>query len=144
KLLDEDIYDLFFKLDLHDHYEDKYVRIGRPTFRARFFVKELFAKNDREANVINPYFTFKLSNLSFEIYKYPLDAFHYLRKVMRWSWLIQLFNRNNDTWIVGERTYKAQDTGYAFYRYMRTEHPEKNVYYVIDRNSPERKNVEKY
>src|SRR5699024_3306456 len=47
-------------------------------------------------------------------------------------------------WLVGERTYKAQDTGYAFFKYMRTEHPEKNVYYVIDKNSPERANVEKF
>lgn len=144
QLLEEDIYDLFFKLDLNDSFEEKYVRIGRPTLRARIFLKDLYVKNTEEAIVINPYFTFKLFNLSFEVYKYPLETYKYLRKIMRWSWFIQLMNYKNNTWLVGERTYKAQDTGYAFFKHMRMKYPEKNVYYVIEKDSPERENVEKY
>src|SRR5690625_7840484 len=41
----------------------------------------------------------------------------------------------------GERPYKAQDTGYHFFKYMRKMHPDKKVYYVIEEDSPELKNV---
>jgi len=142
-LPEEDIYDLFLKLNLHDNFEPKYLRVGRPTFRAKFFLSDLYAKNNSEAIVINPYYTFKMFNLSFEIYKFPVETYNYMRKVMRWSWLIRLLDRSN-TSLVGERTYKAQDTGYAFFKHMRTKYPEKNIYYVIDKDSPERKNVEQY
>ncbi|MGY0691302.1 CDP-glycerol glycerophosphotransferase family protein [Virgibacillus sp. FSP13] len=142
KLPEEDVYDLFFKLDLHDKFDAKYVRIGRPTFRARFLLKDIYAKDKAEAIVINPYFTFKMSNLSLESYKFPIETYNYLRKTMRWAWLLRLLNRNRDIWIVGERSYKAQDTGLAFFKYMRTNHPTKEVYYVIDHDSPEKANVE--
>ncbi|MFS0647400.1 CDP-glycerol glycerophosphotransferase family protein [Siminovitchia sp. 179-K 8D1 HS] len=144
KLLPEDIYDLFFRLQLNNSVEDRYIRIGRPTFRARYFLKDFHVKNETEALVVNPYFTFKYSNLSLEVYKYPIETFNYLRKLMLWSWVIRIMNLKNDTWIVGERIYKAQDTGLAFFRYMRTKHPEKKVFYVIDKDSPEKKNVDQY
>src|SRR5699024_5674571 len=140
--LDEDIYDLFLKLDLHDNFEEKYIRIGRPTFRARYFIKDLYAKNDKEATVINPYFTFKAANLSLEIYKYPIKTYQYLRRVMYWSWLIRLCNQRKDVWLVGEKTYNAQDTGYAFFNYMRSNYPEKKVFYVIEEDSPQKDKVE--
>src|SRR5699024_3109409 len=37
--------------------------------------------------------------------------------------------------------YKAQYTGYHFFKYMREKHPDKNVYYVISKDSPEYSNV---
>ncbi|OZU88371.1 hypothetical protein CIL03_12025 [Virgibacillus indicus] len=144
QMLDEDIYDLFFTLNLHDRTEIKYVRVGRPTLRAKLFLRDLYANNKKEANIINPYYTFKKFNLSFETYKYPVETYKYLRRVMRWAWLIRLLNKNKETWLVGERIYKAQDTGYAFFKHMRTKYPEKNVYYVIDKASPERENVKEY
>src|SRR5699024_10524194 len=61
-ILPEDIYDLFFKLKLHDKHEVKYVRVGRPAFRAKLLLKDLYAKSDREAIIINPYYTFKQEN----------------------------------------------------------------------------------
>lgn len=47
-------------------------------------------------------------------------------------------------WLVGERTDTAQDNGRAFYRYLRTEHPERRAYYVIRRDAPNRDNVLPY
>jgi CDP-glycerol glycerophosphotransferase len=64
--------------------------------------------------------------------------------MMRWSWVIRLFHLRKDIWIVGERIYKAQDTGYAFFRYMRTKHPERKVFYVIEKDSPEKRNVDPF
>ncbi|MCC2248688.1 MAG: CDP-glycerol glycerophosphotransferase family protein [Bacillota bacterium] len=144
KDITEDIYDLFLKVSMHDMHEEKYIRIGRPTFKAKLFLKDLYIKHKHKAIVVNPYYTFKKENLSFEVYNYSTDVFNYMRKLMRWSWLIRKVKYNKKTWIIGERTYKAQDTGYAFFKHIRENYPEKRVYYVIDKDSPERKNVEKY
>ncbi|GIO23405.1 CDP-glycerol glycerophosphotransferase family protein [Oceanobacillus sp. J11TS1] len=142
KPIEEDIYDVFFSLEMHDLDEVKNVRVGRPTFRTKLFLRDVDAPLKEESNIIHPYLTFKKQNLSFEVYKYRTDIYKYLKRVMRWSWLIRLLHKKEDNWIVGERTYKAQDTGKAFFEYMRGKHPDKNVYYVIEADSPERKNVE--
>ncbi|MGG4178485.1 CDP-glycerol glycerophosphotransferase family protein [Virgibacillus pantothenticus] len=143
--LKEDIYDLFLKLDIHDNFEPKYVRVGRPTFRAQIFLKDIYVHNKAQAAVVNPYYTFKRNNLSFEVYNFPIETYNYMKKIMRWAWLIRLlYSKKEKTWIVGERMYKAQDTGFAFFKYMRENHPNERVYYVIDSDSPERKNVEPY
>ncbi|WP_330949196.1 CDP-glycerol glycerophosphotransferase family protein [Virgibacillus sp. MG-45] len=143
-LLEEDVYDLYLLLNLHDKHEMKYVRLGRPTFRTKLFMKDIYGKDHNEAIVVNPYFTFKASNLSLEVYSFSLESFNYLQRMMRWSWLIQLFHKKEDIWIVGERSYKAQDTGLAFFKYVRTNYPNQKVYYVIDKSSPEKGNAEKY
>src|SRR5699024_6819876 len=144
KILSEDVYDLFLELDLHDHHEEKLIKIGRPTYTAKIFLKDYSVLSDREVMVVNPYYTFKKKNLSLEVYNYPLETFEYLEKMSKFSWYHRMKHRKDDVWLVGERTYKAQDTGYAFFKYMRKEHPEKNVYYVIEKDSPERANVEKF
>lgn len=142
ELLPEDIYDLFFDMKLHDQQEGQLIRVGKPTRRAKLFLKDMYSIIGKDATIINPYYTFKLENLSFEIYNYPIDSYRYLRKLLRYSWLIRLFNKQKNVWLVGERIYKAQDTGYSFFKYMRQEYPDKNVYYVIDKNSPEKENVD--
>lgn len=144
ELLEEDVYDLFFKIELHDSLQPKYIRVGRPALRAKLTLKDIFQEGTDKAIVMNPYYTFKKQNLSFEVYEYQIDTVRYLRKLLRWAWLIRLINRNTNTWIVGERVYKAQDTGLAFFKYMRENYPNEKVYYVIEKNSPEKKNVEKY
>jgi len=40
-----------------------------------------------------------------------------------------------DYWIICERGYDARDNAYFFYKYMKREHPEQKVYYVIDSKS---------
>ncbi|KQU58408.1 hypothetical protein ASG66_15355 [Bacillus sp. Leaf406] len=140
--LPEDIYDLFLKLELHDYYEPKIVRVGRPAFKGRFLIKNTSYSSDDNISIINPYYTFKASNLSFEVYEYRKDTFDFLKSKLRFAWFHRVANKSKDVWIVGERPYKAQDTGYYFFKYMRENHPEKNVYYVIEEHSPERKNVE--
>lgn len=47
-------------------------------------------------------------------------------------------------YIVCERGTDARDNGYHFFRYMRTHHPEKEVYYIINKNSADLKKVEPY
>lgn len=40
-------------------------------------------------------------------------------------------------WVIIERGSEAQDNGYRFYEYMKKNHPEKKVYYIIDKNAPD-------
>ncbi|HLS63660.1 MAG TPA: CDP-glycerol glycerophosphotransferase family protein [Ruania sp.] len=46
------------------------------------------------------------------------------------------FMRGKQIWLVGERADTAQDNGYHLFRHLRTAHPDRRVYYVIDTASP--------
>ena len=48
-----------------------------------------------------------------------------------------LKKENQKIWVIGEKSYKAQDNGYHFFKYMRTYHPDKPVYYIIEKDSKE-------
>lgn len=59
---------------------------------------------------------------------------------MRLARLIRLVSapmmRRQQIWLVGERADTAQDNGFHLFRYLRTAHPRRRVYYVIDTTSP--------
>ncbi|GAE35812.1 CDP-glycerol glycerophosphotransferase [Halalkalibacter akibai JCM 9157] len=143
-ILEEDTYDVYLKLTLHDHEKEKIVRVGKPTYQAKYKGIEGYGFNQDQVSVVNPYFTFKKSNLSLEVVNFSRTTFRFLTIVTQWAWLLRKCFRTKDVWLIGERTYKAQDTGYHFFRYIRTNYPKKNAYYVIKQDSPERNNVEKY
>lgn len=140
--LTQDIYDAFLELDLHDQTEKTLVRLGNARFKARYFLKDGHVEEGGKIFAVTPYFTFKKFNLSLQIDEFERDAFLYMKKIMRWAWLLRPFYRSRNIWLVGERPYKAQDTGYHFFKYMREQYPDRNVYYVIERDSPELRNVE--
>ncbi len=41
-------------------------------------------------------------------------------------------------WLVSEKASEARDNGYHFYRYVRDNHPEINIYYAITKNAPDK------
>lgn len=52
------------------------------------------------------------------------------------AFFIKLFNPSmRNVWIISERGDDARDNGYFFYRYLRREHPEISVYYIIKSSS---------
>lgn len=51
--------------------------------------------------------------------------------------IAQLLYRKKHIWIVSERGTEARDNGYHLFRYIRENHPEQPVYYVIDKQSPD-------
>lgn len=65
-----------------------------------------------------------------------------LYKVFGWYW------RRKNIWLVYEKfSNYAQDNGYFFFKYCMenlTEEQKKNIFYVIDKRSPDYKNVKKY
>ncbi|TQS71262.1 CDP-glycerol glycerophosphotransferase [Ornithinibacillus gellani] len=142
--LEGDIYDLFFVMDYNDISEPIMVRVGKPRFWARFRMKSSFARVGNQILSISPYYTIKYKNLSLQVDEFAADTYRYLKRIMRWYWILRPFYWKKDIWVVGERPYKAQDTGYRFFKYMREKHPDKQVYYVIESDSPELKNVKPY
>lgn len=65
-----------------------------------------------------------------------------LYKVFGWYW------RRKNIWLVYEKfSNYAQDNGYFFFKYCMenlTDEQKKNIFYVIDKRSPDYKNVKKY
>lgn len=137
----EDVYDMFIEADIPFSIDPVRMRVGRPTMRAKYLFSELSGKSEEEILLINPYYTLYKSNLSFEIFPFKKENYKFLKKMRKFPRIRQFFNRKKDVWLVGERPYKAQDTGFHFFKYMREQHPEKNVYYVISKDSPEYNNV---
>ena len=58
------------------------------------------------------------------------------------AFIYRLFNRN--IWLCSERKDEARDNGYWMYKYIRENHPEQKCYYVITKNSYDRKKIEQY
>ena len=50
---------------------------------------------------------------------------------------------NSDVWLISERGVDARDNGFHFYRYIKKNHPEVVVKYVISKDSADRKKIEK-
>lgn len=55
----------------------------------------------------------------------------------------QVLYRGKKIWIVSERGTDARDNGYHLYRFIRQNHPEQEVYYIIDRKSADYPKVKK-
>lgn len=49
---------------------------------------------------------------------------------------ISLF-RKETHWVLHERGTDARDNAYFFYRYLKEKHPERKIYYIIDKDSPD-------
>lgn len=58
-------------------------------------------------------------------------------KFIPWVFLFKFigFFIKKKHWVIFERGVDARDNGYFFYKYVKENHPEQKVYYVIDRNS---------
>ena len=51
---------------------------------------------------------------------------------------------NRHIWLISEKLTEARDNGYHLFVYLRTNHPEIPVYFVIQRNSVDLPKIEKY
>jgi CDP-glycerol glycerophosphotransferase len=116
------------------------VRVGRTKYIVRKMSRAGWQKRGDKTLCIIPYYTFKAKKTSFHLELLDTDAFEYLQK----KTLVPVRKRTagKPIWLVGERPYKAQDTGLHFFRYLRENRPEINAYYVIDPASPEAGNLE--
>ena len=130
--LQEDIYDLYIKIQLYKIEESVEKKVGANYF-VRQKIKPIVLVDDL-VSLINPYFTFKGKNLALSVEKIQKEIYVYYKTLNN-------VRATEPLWLIGEQPYKAQDTGYRFFKYMRENFPEKNIYYIIDFSSPEYKNV---
>lgn len=139
--------DLFFILELNGTVAPIKIRVGNPRFLTNYFMEgELasYSNKLKKWHSLTPYFTLKGTNLSFTYNLYDKDAYDFFRE-NKGNWKsVRNQAKDRDIWIIGERSYKAQDNGYHFFKFLRTKHPEVDAYYVIKKDSLERKNVEKF
>lgn len=56
-------------------------------------------------------------------------------------WLTYPLLNGREIWLIGERSDTAQDNSFHFFRWVRTHHPRKKAYYVIDGSSADRAKV---
>ena len=129
----DDIYDFFAYLYLDGFPEPVKIRFGKTRFVKRMHMKDHVLKHDEETLFISPYLTFSGVNISLCIERVNNNILEDIKHIKR--------DTKNEIWVIGERPYKAQDNGKAFFEYVRRNHPEKDAYYIIDFNSPEYENV---
>lgn len=140
----DDVYDPYLEVQFENIEEKVLIRVGKPRFKARYRIKSCSGERDGKVFALSPYYTFRQFNLSLQVDSFEKEAYAYLRKMMRFPFFTRMSNIHKDVWLIGEKPHKGQDTGYHFFKYMRENHPEKNVYYVIEEESPELRNVEPY
>lgn len=141
--LTNDTMDLFLSVMTNLNEEPLLIRLGKPRIITKLLMNgEAYTNKKEFTYMLTPYFTMKYNNLSFHLNILPKKNFILLRRASYFSSIKHLFNKRLDIWIIGERANTAQDTGYTFFKYIREHYPEKQAYYVIDKNSPDLNKVE--
>lgn len=58
--------------------------------------------------------------------------------------IMKLNKENNDIWLISERKDEAEDNGYYLYKYIRENHRNQKVFYLINKKSPSYSKIRKY
>lgn len=130
----------------------QYVKLGYTGFRLK---QKFYFTNTQcdvgEKHIIFPYFT-KKGVLNFcyrERSEYDTAAVKRKELIAYFLFILfGLFLMRKRIWIVYEKFCKmAQDNGYYFFKYCMENLPKeesKNIYYIIDKRSPDYENIKKY
>lgn|GEM_PF-762960 len=118
--------------------------LPKPPFRARLAhrLKPGRAATSSGVSYFGPFYTFKAHRLALHVATLPEASDRELQQTRRWLRLRRAFRRGKPLWVVGETGYKAQDTGFYFFKHLRAHHPEIDARFVIDADSPDRAAVE--
>lgn len=138
-----DIIDIYLEIDIQESKLPIEVKLGNPRILAERFLKgEIITEFKDEIISITPYLTMKGRNLSFRVNRYTIDSYlTYIQNLKMPNMKLPFKKQNQKVWVIGEKSYKAQDNGYHFFKYMHTHHPELPVFYIIEKDSIEAKNV---
>lgn len=114
----------------------------KPGRGRRHRIHDITIVQGKSAQILLPSLTFRAQRLVFQSEYFGSTELRFLRR-LRWvSWMFVLIRPFLGIWLVGEVTNKAQDNGYRFFHWLRTERPGRRAYFVIDRDSPDRPKVE--
>ncbi|WP_370616446.1 CDP-glycerol glycerophosphotransferase family protein [Mumia qirimensis] len=141
---DSDIYDLALVLTLDGFTEPLERGIRIPPYRVRRRLRATDVSDGEAGHLVTPYFSFKAQRLCLRVETYAGADLDFMRRLLRFAWAFEVVRPFTRIWLIGELPYKAQDTGYHFFRWVRLNHPRRRAYYVIEEDSPERAQVEPY
>lgn len=143
ELAANEVLDTWLEIKTQDSDTRHPIRVGRTPYLVRRALRADCRTRGNKTVAITPYYTFRAKRASFHIDVLDTDAFELLQQRTRYARPRFVQSPNpRPVWLVGERPNKAQDTGFAFFRFMREHHPEIDTYYVIDRASPDVTNLE--
>ncbi|WP_172371520.1 CDP-glycerol glycerophosphotransferase family protein [Sporosarcina jiandibaonis] len=133
----KDILDLYIQI----HYKNEVAERKLGLQNYKYYKDDYRLKYSYQQN--NQYYKNYLTltprgNIKIESYSYTKEMMRYIKYGVHMD---RFKNRNEDVWIIGERPDTAQDTGYHFFKYCRENYPEKKIYYAIDENSADLKNI---
>ncbi|WP_375424992.1 CDP-glycerol glycerophosphotransferase family protein [uncultured Friedmanniella sp.] len=137
----DDIVDLNLEVLLEGAELPARVGLRLPTDLGEHQLRSTAVDQQGLSHLFIPYLTYRAHKLAFRIERLDSAHYAYLRRLLRVAWLFPLVKPFTRIWLVGEVPYKAQDNGMHFFRYLRTEHPRKRAYYVIDPTSPDREKL---
>lgn len=137
----DDNLDLYIEVQYAGIAEPYRVRVGVSRYLVRAATEGGWVADAERAVVISPYYTFKAKNPTLRIETFERSAFDTLVESTKNP---GKKGSDREIWVIGELPYKAQDNGLHFFKYVRDNHPEIDAYYVIDQDSPERRNLEGY
>lgn len=133
-----DVIDFDISLEVEGYNETLKHRLGRPRARVRQGLEGNMILKDSQLNVeLTPYFTLKGNNLAMYCNVFDDDALETYQNVLHHE-----VTKEENVWLIGEKSNKAQDNGLFFFKYLRENHPEINAYYVIDSTSLDRDNFD--
>jgi len=113
------------------------VRVAAPQSVVSRRARPLVATAEDNADVLVPYATARVHALSYARERFVADDYRYMLRWARLWPLISLVRWVRPVWLIGEVPYKAQDNGMHMFRYIRTRHPRRRAFYVIERESPD-------
>src|SRR5690625_2328067 len=133
---EKEIFDLYVRFDYKNQIYERKLGCEEYTYFKDHFLDHTTL---RLGQVTKYYILFTpRGNLKIETFMLSKLAYYYLNYGKE---LDRKLHRNKEIWLIGERHNTAQDTGYHFFKYCRENHPELNVYYIIDRDSKDVENI---
>ncbi|MGP9837810.1 CDP-glycerol glycerophosphotransferase family protein [Arthrobacter sp. 179] len=143
-LIVDDTVDIYLELSSSTSKEGFRRRVGKSRYLVRRHSSGDSVSGAGKTLSVTPYYTFKAKNPSLYLELFDEQVFRYLQQSLRRQIVRKKAGPSKPVWVIGELPYKAQDNGLHFFRFMREFHPEIDAYYVIRRDSPERRNLEGY
>lgn len=138
EVIEKEIFDVSIQLEHQDVIYEKKIGFKDFTYIKDDVLAKAFMKN--KDHYTRVYLTqTPRGNIKIETFYLTTPAYYYLQYGQK---LDRKLNKKKEVWLIGERANTAQDTGYHFFKYCRENHPEIDVYYVINSRSKDIKNIE--
>lgn len=134
----KEIYGFSISLTYKNYTKERKLRCNDYTYMVDVPLDQGFDKVGADFNLSYLLFT-PGGSIKLESYRYSKEKVDYLKYGQLDD--LQKFH-DKDVWLIGERPDTAQDTGYHFFKYCRDNYPDMEVYYVLEENSPDMKNIQ--